>query len=97
MNLTFLIAEVYRPPQRSGPILVGTSEAGQVTVGTRLALPDDPAQAVEVVAVDLPTVESEQAGRIAVVVAPDLGVLLSPGTELEIDNSRARPYGAPSD
>jgi hypothetical protein len=84
MNSIFRVLEVFRPAQRTGPILVGETPSVRITVGTRLVSSDDPTQLLEVLAVDLPTAESMAEGRLAVVVSPDLGDRLRPGAEFDI-------------
>jgi hypothetical protein len=84
MTPVFRVLEVYRTQHRRGPILVGEEPTVPVTVGTRLVLSEDPSQAVEVIAVDLPTDTSAAAGRLAIVVTPDLGDRLEPGATFEV-------------
>jgi hypothetical protein len=80
----FQVLEVYRLQQRKGPVLVGIALSGTVEVGSRLVSPDNPNSVLEVIAVDMPTPSSQAAGRIAVVVLPDLGEYLRPGATFEI-------------
>lgn len=84
MSSVFRILEVFRPTQRRGPILVGTTTSADITVGSRLISSDDPAGVLEVIAVDMPTSESLAEGRLAIVVQPDLGDQLRPGAVLTL-------------
>ena len=84
MSETFRILEVYRTPQRGGPILVGKTGCMEMRVGSHLVAVADPDDVVEVLAVDLPTAQSLAEGRLAVVVRPDLRDKLCAGAEFTI-------------
>jgi hypothetical protein len=91
MKSVFRVLEVFRPAQRSGPILVGKTPSVRITVGTRLIASDDPTQVLEVLAVDLPTTGSVANGQLAIVVKPDLGKALRPGALFQIVNGDTGP------
>lgn len=80
---TFEVVNIFRPTQRAGPVLVGRATA-EIRVGTRLQQSGQPGNAVEVIAVDMPTGRSSARGEIAVVVSPDLGDGLVPGLVFEV-------------
>jgi hypothetical protein len=84
MSPVFQVAEIYRPAERRGPILVGAVSSGTISVGSRLVSSVNSEQVLEVIAVDLPTAKSQAEGRLAVVVLPDLGDQLCPGAEYNI-------------
>jgi hypothetical protein len=85
----FRIVEVYRPSQRRGPVLVGETPTGNITIGTRLVSCVDPARQTEVLAIDMPTRKTEAEGRLAMVVSPDLGDDFRPGATFEIIGARS--------
>src|SRR2546422_8210068 len=51
----FQILEVFRPPERSGPVLVGRAHGAPITVGSRLGGHAKPDWATRVVAGEMPT------------------------------------------
>jgi len=81
------VLEVYRPLQRSGPILVTNKSSERVSVGTFLVSLDDPERRVRVIAIDPPTRKSLANGRLAIVVTPDLGDALKAGARFKVVNS----------
>ena len=84
MTTVFRVLEIFRTPQRTGPILIGAVPVVSVRPGSKLALRSDPSQVVDVVAVDMPTPKALAEGRVAIVVAPDLGDHLRAGVEFDI-------------
>ena len=86
MTPTFRVLEVFRPTQRTGPILVGELSTGTVKVGARLVEVGQSAHAMKVVAVDMPTERSSSRGTLSVVITPDRGSALRAGLILEVFN-----------
>lgn len=84
MSSVFRVLEVFRPAQRKGPILVGKVASGTIAVGKCLVSADNPALILKVIAVDFSTLKSKAEGRLAVVVQPDPGDLLKPGSVFNI-------------
>jgi hypothetical protein len=62
MSPIFQVAEVYRPAERRGLILVGGVSSGTISVGSRLVSSGNCEQALEVIAVDPPTSKSQAEG-----------------------------------
>jgi hypothetical protein len=87
VSSVFRVLEVFRPAHRKGPLLVGNAPSAKVTVGTLLALADNPALVLEVIAIDFPTLKSQAEGKLAIVVRPDPGDELRPGLMFNILNT----------
>jgi hypothetical protein len=79
--MTFRVVDVFRPPHRLGPVLVGYLSGGEIAVGTRLAPAIDRSKQIEVVAIDFPPTED---GRLAIVVTPDLAQFYVPGARFDV-------------
>lgn len=94
MQCFFRIFEVFRPPQRKGPILVGNAPPGGVPIGSRLVSVHDAQLVVKVISIDFPTQRSLVENRVALVVEPDLGDEFRPGAAFYIVSSVGETFAS---
>jgi hypothetical protein len=67
----FQILEVFRPTERSGPILMGRAHGAPIVVGSLLGDRAKPGWTTRVVAVEMPTGKSAAEGTVALVTPDD--------------------------